>query len=79
MNCSAASSALVGFKLISQAIQEIGAHAKIIATRKADGARDQNIFVALGMRRITVTSGLSPVAIPQIRRRHSALGTAYGV
>ncbi len=36
LNCSAASSALDGSKLTSQAIQEIGAHAKIIADRKAD-------------------------------------------
>src|SRR5260370_12340888 len=34
LNCSAASSALVGSKLTSQAIQEIGAHAKIISARK---------------------------------------------
>ena len=34
LNCSAASSALVGSKLISQAIQKICAHTKIIAARK---------------------------------------------
>jgi hypothetical protein len=36
LNCTAASSTLVGSKLTSQAIQEIGAHAKIIAARKGD-------------------------------------------
>jgi hypothetical protein len=35
LNCSAASSAFVGSKLTSQAIQEIGAHTKIIAAGKA--------------------------------------------
>jgi len=36
LNCPAASSTLVGSKLTSQAIQEIGAHKKIIAARKAE-------------------------------------------
>jgi hypothetical protein len=36
LNCSAAGSALVGSKLTGQAIQEIGAHTKIIAARKLD-------------------------------------------
>jgi hypothetical protein len=36
LNCTAASSTLVGSKLTSQAIQEIGAHTKIIAARKGD-------------------------------------------
>jgi hypothetical protein len=36
LNCSAASSALVGSELTSEAIQEVGTHTKIIAVRKAD-------------------------------------------
>jgi hypothetical protein len=36
LNCSAASSALVGSELTSQAIQEIGAHTEIIAVRTGD-------------------------------------------
>ena len=33
LNCSAASSTLVGSKLTSQVVQEIGTHTKIIAVR----------------------------------------------
>ena len=34
LNCSAASSALVGSKLSSEAIQEVGTHTRIIAVRE---------------------------------------------
>src|SRR6266404_6484825 len=49
LNCSAASSALVASKLTSQAIQEIGAHAKIIAARKADKFETQLVSLRTGL------------------------------